>query len=230
MMFSATMPAACERLARKYLRRPAIVTIGVAGQAVDRVEQRVEFVAGDDKRKARLLEILRQEGFSPPIIVFVNTKKAADMLAKDVTRAGWSSTTLHSGKTQEQRESALQSLRDGESDVLVATDLAGRGIDVPDVSLVVNYEMSSTIEAYVHRIGRTGRAGKMGVAVTFLGTGDTDVMYDLKQEISKSPVSKVPQELAKHEAAQSKVRILGCRTWSDVCLAVDSGARPWHSA
>lgn len=200
------MPPACERLARKYLRRPAIVTIGVAGQAVDRVEQRVEFVAGDDKRRARVLEVLRQEGYEPPIICFVNTKKAADVLARDLNRTSWSSTTLHSGKTQEQREAALASLRSGEVNILVATDLAGRGIDVPDVSLVVNFQMANTIEAYVHRIGRTGRAGKMGVALTFVGNEDSDVLYDLKNEISKSPVSRVPQELAKHEAAQSKVR------------------------
>lgn len=204
MMFSATMPAACERLARKYLRRPAVVTIGVAGQAVDRVEQRIEFVAGDDKRKARLLEILRTEGFQPPIIVFVNTKKAADVLAKDLNRSGWSATTMHSGKNQEQREAALASLRNGEVDLLVATDLAGRGIDVSEVSLVVNFQMSGHIEAYVHRIGRTGRAGKTGVAVTFVGNEDAEVLYDLKQEVSKSPVSRVPAELAKHEAAQSK--------------------------
>ena len=77
----------------------------------------------------------------------------ADMVAKDLGRAGWSASTLHSGKNQEQREAALQSLRSGESDILVATDLAGRGIDVPDVQLVINYQMSNTIEAYVHRIG-----------------------------------------------------------------------------
>ncbi|KAK9898482.1 DEAD-domain-containing protein [Cystobasidium minutum MCA 4210] len=205
MLFSATMPAACERLARKYLRRPAIVTIGVAGQAVDSVEQRVEFIAGDDKRKNRLIEILSTEGFQPPIIVFVNTKQAVDKLSKDLNRSGWSSTTLHSGKTQEQREAALKQLRDGEVDILVATDLAGRGIDVQDVSLVVNFQMSNTIEAYVHRIGRTGRAGKKGVAVTFLGNEDAEVMYDLKQELTKSPISKVPSELARHEAAQSKM-------------------------
>lgn len=206
MLFSATMPAACERLARKYLRRPAIVTIGVAGQAVDSVEQRVEFVAGDDKRKNRLIEILSMEGFQPPIIVFVNTKQAVDKLSKDLNRSGWSSTTMHSGKNQEQREAALKQLRDGEVDILVATDLAGRGIDVQDVSLVVNFQMANTIEAYVHRIGRTGRAGKKGVAVTFLGNEDAEVMYDLKQELTKSPISKVPSELARHEAAQSKVR------------------------
>ncbi|MBW0539369.1 hypothetical protein O181_079084 [Austropuccinia psidii MF-1] len=204
VMFSATMPPAVERLARKYLRRPAVVTIGVAGQAVDTVDQQVEFLPNEDKKRGRLLEVLNQ-GFTPPIIVFVNQKKTADQLAKDISRAGWSTTTLHSGKNQEQREAALASLRSGESDILVATDLAGRGIDVPDVGLVVNFQMAGTIEAYVHRIGRTGRAGKVGTAITFLTNDDADVMYDLKQEIMKSPVSKCPPELAKHEAAQSKM-------------------------
>lgn len=86
-MFSATMPPAVERLAKKYLRRPAIVTIGVAGQAVDTVDQRVEFISGDDKKKKRLIEILNTGGFDPPMIVFVNQKKAADVLMKDIARA-----------------------------------------------------------------------------------------------------------------------------------------------
>jgi len=204
-LFSATMPPAVERLARKYLRRPAVITIGEAGRAVDTVDQRVEFVNGDEKKKQRLLDILNNEGYPAPIIVFVNQKKTADMVAKDLSRAGWSAATLHSGKNQEQREAALASLRNGDSDVLVATDLAGRGIDVQDVSLVINFQMAGTIEAYVHRIGRTGRAGKQGTAITFLTNDDDEVMYELKQEISKSPVSKVPIELAKHEAAQQKV-------------------------
>lgn len=117
-----------------------------------------------------MLEILNSGMFASPIIVFVNQKKTADMVAKDLSRAGvghdcgfvsgftdgvaqWSAATLHSGKTQEQREASLQSLRSGEADLLVATDLAGRGIDVQDVSLVINYQMAGTIEAYVHRIG-----------------------------------------------------------------------------
>ncbi|GLB35034.1 putative DEAD box helicase family protein [Lyophyllum shimeji] len=204
-LFSATMPAAVERLARKYLRKPAVITIGEAGRAVDTVEQKVEFVSGDEKKKQKLLEILNSGQYASPIIVFVNQKKTADMVAKDLSRAGWSAATLHSGKNQEQREASLQSLRSGEADVLVATDLAGRGIDVQDVSLVINFQMASTIEAYVHRIGRTGRAGKMGTAITFLTNDDDEVMYDLRQEISKSPVSKVPIELAKHEAAQHRV-------------------------
>ncbi|GAA5829437.1 hypothetical protein JCM11251_005051 [Rhodosporidiobolus azoricus] len=205
VMFSATMPPAVERLTKKYLRRPAIITIGVAGQAVDTVDQRVEMINGEEKKKARLLEILNQGGFEPPMIVFVNQKKGADVLMKDLQRARWNVTTLHSGKNQEQREAALASIRNGENDILVATDLAGRGIDVPDVSLVVNFQMSNTIEAYIHRIGRTGRAGKTGVAITFLSETDEELFYDLKQEISKSPVSRLPPDLAKHPAAQNKI-------------------------
>ncbi|CBF85264.1 mRNA splicing protein PRP28 [Aspergillus nidulans FGSC A4] len=204
MMYTATMPTAVERIARKYLRRPAIVTIGSAGEAVDTVEQRVEMIAGEDKRKKRLGEILSSGDFRPPIIVFVNIKRNCDAIAREIKQWGFSSVTLHGSKTQEQREAALASVRNGSTDVLVATDLAGRGIDVPDVSLVINFNMATSIESYTHRIGRTGRAGKSGVAITFLGNEDADVMYDLKQMLIKSPISRVPEELRKHEAAQSK--------------------------
>jgi ATP-dependent RNA helicase DDX23/PRP28 len=204
MMYTATMPSAVERIARKYLRRPAIVTIGNAGEAVETVEQRVEFIAGEDKRKKRLGEILSSREFRPPIIVFVNIKRNCDAVARDIKQMGFSAVTLHGSKTQEQREAALASVRNGSTDVLVATDLAGRGIDVPDVSLVVNFNMATNIESYTHRIGRTGRAGKSGVAITFLGNEDTDVLYDLKQMLMKSSISRVPEELRKHEAAQSK--------------------------
>ena len=177
MMYTATMPAAVERIARKYLRRPAIVTIGNVGEAVETVEQRVEFVAGEDKRKKRMLDILSSREFAPPIIIFVNIKRNCDAVARDIKHAGFTSVTLHGSKTQEQREAALASVRNGSTDVLVATDLAGRGIDVQDVSLVINFNMATNIESYTHRIGRTGRAGKSGVAITFLGNEDTDVMY-----------------------------------------------------
>ncbi|KAK2741233.1 mRNA splicing protein prp28 [Myotisia sp. PD_48] len=204
MMYTATMPSAVERIARKYLRRPAIVTIGNIGEAVDTVEQRVEFVSGEDKRKKRLAEILSSREFRPPIIVFVNIKRNCDAVARDIKQMGFSSVTLHGSKTQEQREAALASVRNGSTDVLVATDLAGRGIDVPDVSLVINFNMAMSIESYTHRVGRTGRAGKSGVAITFLGPEDNDVLYDLKQMLMKSSISRVPEELRKHEAAQAR--------------------------
>ncbi|KKA31136.1 hypothetical protein TD95_000558 [Thielaviopsis punctulata] len=204
MMYTATMPAQVERIAKKYLRRPAIVTIGNIGEAVDTVEQRVEFIAGEDRRKARLKDILSSNVYAPPIIVFVNIKRNCDAVGRDIKHMGFSVVTLHGGKTQEQREAALASVRNGQTQILVATDLAGRGIDVPDVSLVINFNMATNIESYTHRIGRTGRAGKSGVAITFLGNEDADVMYDLKQILSKSSISKVPEELRRHEAAQQK--------------------------
>lgn len=204
MMYTATMPPVVERIAKKYLRRPAIVTIGNAGEAVDTVEQRVELVSGEDRRKRRLQEILASKQFAPPIIVFVNIKRNCDAVARDIKSMGYSAVTLHGSKTQEQREAALGSVRSGQTQVLVATDLAGRGIDVPDVSLVVNFNMATSIESYTHRVGRTGRAGKSGVAITFLGNEDADLMYDLRQMLSKSAISKVPEELRRHESAQSK--------------------------
>ncbi|KAF7730004.1 DEAD (Asp-Glu-Ala-Asp) box polypeptide 23 [Apophysomyces ossiformis] len=203
-MFSATMPPAVERLAKKYLRRPAVVTIGTAGQAVETVEQRVEMINDENRRRDRLLEILNSGMYEPPMIIFVNQKKGVDTLAKALNKLGFHAVTLHGGKSQEQRESALAQLKNGNADVLVATDVAGRGIDVKNVSLVINYDMAKTIEDYTHRIGRTGRAGRSGVAITFLSNNDADVMYDLKQMIAKSPLSKVPPELANHEAAQTR--------------------------
>jgi len=204
MMFTATMPAAVERIAKTYLQSPVIVTIGNQGEAVDTVEQRVEFVQGERQRQERILNILHSGEFASPAIVFVNMKQNCEAVAKEVRRSNLTVVTLHGNKTQEQRETALSALRNGTAKVLVATDLAGRGIDVPDVSLVVNFNMASSIESYTHRIGRTGRAGKKGVAITFLGSEDAPVMYDLKQMISKSPVSKVPDALRQHEAAKQK--------------------------
>ncbi|KAF9357266.1 DEAD (Asp-Glu-Ala-Asp) box polypeptide 23 [Mortierella sp. AD094] len=213
-MFSATMPAAVERLAKRYLRRPAVVTIGTAGQAVETVEQRVEMITDENKKKNRLMDLLRGQ-FTPPMIVFVNQKKSCDMLAKMINSSGLRATTLHGGKSQEQRELALSQLKSGKSDVLVATDVAGRGIDVQNVSLVVNFDMAKNIEDYTHRIGRTGRAGRSGVAVTFLSSYDTDVYYDLKQMLIKSTLATVPAELRNHEAAMTKGGVGGRRRAND---------------
>ncbi|KAI1316005.1 DEAD (Asp-Glu-Ala-Asp) box polypeptide 23 [Mortierella claussenii] len=213
-MFSATMPAAVERLAKRYLRRPAVVTIGTAGQAVETVEQRVEMITDENKKKNRLMDLLKGQ-FAPPVIVFVNQKKSCDMLAKVISGSGLRATTLHGGKSQEQRELALSQLKSGKSDVLVATDVAGRGIDVQNVSLVVNFDMAKNIEDYTHRIGRTGRAGRSGVAVTFLSSYDTDVYYDLKQMLTKSTLATVPAELRNHEAAMTKGGIGGRRRGND---------------
>ncbi|XP_030384087.1 probable ATP-dependent RNA helicase DDX23 [Scaptodrosophila lebanonensis] len=202
VMFTATMPPAVERLARSYLRRPATVYIGSVGKPTERTEQIVYMMGENDKRK-KLMEILSR-GIEPPVIIFVNQKKGADVLAKGLEKLGYNSCTLHGGKGQEQREYALASLKSGAKDILVATDVAGRGIDIKDVSLVINYDMAKSIEDYTHRIGRTGRAGKTGMAISFVTKDDSGLFYDLKQCVTASPVSVCPPELMNHPEAQHK--------------------------
>lgn len=203
MLYSATMPPSVERIARTYLRAPATVTVGAAGRAVGTVEQRVEFVANEEQRKRRLLAVL-DSGFAPPMIVFVNQKGNADVVGRELRRAGWYVAVLHSGLSQPQREAAIGSLRDGSNEVLCCTDIGARGIDLPDVSLVVNYQFPTQFPSYIHRIGRTGRAGKQGCAVSFVDDDDAAHFWELRQELGKSPVSAVPAELAQHPAAQRR--------------------------
>jgi ATP-dependent RNA helicase DDX23/PRP28 len=195
------MPPAVERLARKYLRNPVVVTIGTAGKTTDLITQNV--VWSKDAEKFERLKRLLDELGDKTAIVFVNTKKTADYVAKSLDKNGYRVTTLHGGKSQDQREISLEGFRTRRYNVLVATDVAGRGIDIPDVAHVINYDMPSSIETYTHRIGRTGRAGKTGVATSLLTIHDTDVFYDLKQMLIQSN-SHVPPELAKHEASKFK--------------------------
>lgn len=200
-MFSATMPEAVEKIAQQYLRRPVKILVGTKGKAVETVEQIIEMVS-EDRKRSKLLSLLSQ-GWAAPMIVFVNLKRNVDGVAKVLEQEGYRVTSLHGGKSQDNRENALNQLRNGTKDILVATDVAGRGIDIPNVSLVVNYDMTTTIENYTHRIGRTGRAGKKGVAVTFLTPEDNDVYYDLKQMLQQGGCN-IPAELARHEASRTK--------------------------
>lgn len=180
---------------------------GGSGSEVSAIEQRVEFVVSETRRRARLMDLLRAlpspHSIPSSVMVFVNTKKNADTLAAFLTHErGVPALALHGGKSQEVREETLALFRAKEISVLVATDVAGRGIDVEDVVLVVNFEMPASLEAYTHRIGRSGRAGKAGLAVSFLNpAADEGIFYDLKKFLvaSKTPV---PHELAHHPAAQ----------------------------
>lgn len=209
MMFSATMPAACEKIAKGYLRRPVCtVTVGEqtgsASVVVDTVEQQVVMLSSGNEKPQQLLHILQQHP-QPPIIVFVNQKISVDFVCdRIVSNLNWQVATLHGGKAQEQREAAVKQLREGRVDVLVATDIAGRGLDIDSVALVVNYDMPGKIEDYVHRVGRTGRAGKHGLAITFITNDDAPVFYDLKQCLQRSHNSRIPKELAMHEASMHK--------------------------
>eukprot|EP00914_Ancora_sagittata_P028911 GHVO01057049.1.p1 GENE.GHVO01057049.1~~GHVO01057049.1.p1 ORF type:complete len:825 (+),score=185.62 GHVO01057049.1:32-2476(+) len=199
-MFSATMPLPLENLARKYLRFPAWISIGDPGAGKRSIEQHLEFIS-ESKKKNRLQDVLQNA--DPPVMVFVNQKKVADILSKSLQKLGFRAQSLHGGKTQDVRESALVSFKAGETDILVATDVAGRGIDVEGVQVVINFDMPKDIESYTHRIGRTGRANKKGLSISFVTEDDAGLFHDLKQLlISTSNI--VPMELSQHPASKAK--------------------------
>ncbi|KAJ0966416.1 hypothetical protein J5N97_027554 [Dioscorea zingiberensis] len=156
----------------------------------------------EPEKLPRLHKLLNDLG-GKTAIVFCNTKKSGDARAKDLYELGYRVTTLHGGKSQEQREISLEGFRSMRFNILVATDVAGRGIDIPDIAHVINYEMPGSVDMYTHRIGRTGRAGKTGIATTVLTLHDTDVFYDLKQMLIQCS-SPVPPKLARHEASKFK--------------------------
>lgn len=194
VLFSATMPPAVKRIAQLYLRRPAHVSIGSAGKSADTVTQIVHLVS-ENKKRQLLMDFLAATP-EPPIIIFVNQKKGCDVLVKSLERMGYKAIALHGGKAQDQRELSISQLKSGAKDILVATDVAGRGLDIKDVSHVINYDMSKNIEQYTHRIGRTGRAGKTGTAITFLTEDDKETFYDLKMMLQDSKLSSVPPGLS----------------------------------
>ncbi|GAM21705.1 hypothetical protein SAMD00019534_048800 [Acytostelium subglobosum LB1] len=202
ILYSATMPPKVERLSRKYLRRAVHVIIGEAGKAVDRIKQNVVFVKNDNDKRNQLIELLTN-GPPPPIIVFVNKKKHCETISSIIEECNMTSTALHSSRTQEQREMALEGFKKRRFNVLIATDVASRGIHVEGVTHVINYDMPNNIQDYTHRIGRTGRAGLEGMASSFLTDKDTEIMYDLKNMLSTTH-NTVPNELMRHPASQIK--------------------------
>jgi len=196
-MFSATMPPQVERIARTYMRQPAIVYIGDQGSSKNNITQVVHMVK-ENKKKDVLMEMLGG-GLAPPIIIFCNGKRGCDVLGKSLDKQGFPTAVIHSGKDQATREQAIDGFKSGEFEILVATDIAGRGIDIEGIEHVINYDMPKDIESYTHRIGRTGRAGRKGTATTLVtGEGiEKEVLHDLKTMLEKCG-QKVPNELARH--------------------------------
>jgi ATP-dependent RNA helicase RhlE len=164
-LFSATMPQEIGALAESLLRDPVRVSIAPAPATRPKIAQSVHFVAQTDKRP--LLNHLLGDPAMQRVIVFTRTKRGADRVADGLEQAGESVSTIHGNKSQPQREKALERFRSGRARVLVATDIAARGIDVSGISHVVNYDLPVEPESYVHRIGRTARAGASGVAISF---------------------------------------------------------------
>jgi ATP-dependent RNA helicase RhlE len=183
LFFSATMPRDVVKLAHEILADPARVEITPAATPVERITQRVLFVAAADKRSL-LTEVLKEPAFSR-VLVFTRTKHGADRVAKHLTRAGIRADAIHGNKAQGARQAALKRFRAGQVRVLVATDIAARGIDVDNVTHVINFELPNMPESYVHRIGRTARAGAAGAAISFCDDSEREYLRDIEKATSR---------------------------------------------
>ena len=194
LLFSATMPREVEKLAREILFEPERIEIAARTVAVERIDQRVHHL--DASRKASMLsELLSTPGFDR-VLVFTRTKHGADKVVRHLARGGVMAEALHGNKSQGARQRALDNFRKGRARVLVATDIASRGIDVDDVTHVINYELPNVPESYVHRIGRTARAGAEGIAISFCDASERPQLRLIERLIKRpiSVVGEVPRE------------------------------------
>ncbi len=202
LFFSATMPKTIAELADKFLTDPVKVAVTPVATTAERVEQRVTFVNQMEKQ-ALLTLSLRDPSFERTL-VFTRTKHGADRVVRHLMGAGIQADAIHGNKSQPQRERALARFRTGESRVLVATDIAARGIDVEGVTHVVNFELPNVPEQYVHRIGRTARAGAAGLAISFCADDERPYLRDIeKLTRQKVPVTPLPENFLA-EAAKLK--------------------------
>ncbi|MGA9603225.1 MAG: DEAD/DEAH box helicase [Methyloceanibacter sp.] len=179
LLFSATMPPAIAKLANDVLHNPVRIDVSPKTVAVDRIEQRVYFVGAKDKRT--LLDQLLADPTFDRVLVFTRTKRGADRVCKQLKQTGVPVDALHGNKAQNARVRALDDFRKGKVRVLVATDIAARGIDVPNISHVINYELPNEPESYVHRIGRTARAGAGGAALSFCDQSERPYLKAIEQ-------------------------------------------------
>jgi ATP-dependent RNA helicase DDX41 len=214
LLFSATMPLKIRKFAESALVAPVVVNVGRAGAANLDVIQEVEYVKQEAKI-VYLLECLQKT--SPPVLVFAENKADVDDIHEYLLLKGVEAVAVHGGKDQEERDAAIRAFKTGNKDVLVATDVASKGLDFPDIQHVINFDMPEEIENYVHRIGRTGRCGKTGIATTFINKSQSEtVLLDLKHLLREAK-QRVPPVLAlledpmeAAEAAQAANGTKGC--------------------
>lgn len=179
LLFSATMPKEIEELADSLLHDPAVVKVDPVSSTVDRIDQKLYFV--EKKQKIELLAYLLQDKSIVNALVFSRTKHGADRIARLLNKAGITAAAIHGNKSQTARVNALEGFKAGKTRVLVATDIAARGIDISELSHVFNYDLPEVPETYVHRIGRTARAGADGVAISFCSTEEREYLAGIEK-------------------------------------------------
>ena len=205
LFFSATMPRAIKELADKYLTNPAEVAVTPVAKTADRVDQKVVMV--NQPEKTALLTILLQTEKVERALVFSRTKHGADKIVRMLNAAGVAASAIHGNKSQGQRERALAEFRSGQTPVLIATDIAARGIDIPGVSHVVNYDLPEVPEQYVHRIGRTARAGAEGKAIAFCSHEERGLLRDIERLTRmKIDVAPLPENFVQAAAELKRLK------------------------
>lgn len=214
LLFSATMPKKIQNFARSALVKPVTINVGRAGAASMNVIQEVEYVKQEAKI-VYLLECLQKT--PPPVLIFAEKKQDVDAIHEYLLLKGVEAVAIHGGKDQEERSRSVEAFRKGQKDVLVATDVASKGLDFADVQHVINYDMPDDVENYVHRIGRTGRSGKTGIATTFINkANDESVLLDLKHLLMEAR-QKVPPFLAALQSENEKYLDLGDERGCSYC-------------
>ena len=231
LLFSATFSPEIKRLAESYLQNPVLVEVARPNATAATVEQRFYSVESDDKRAA-VRKLIRERSLTQAL-VFVNSKLGCARLARSFERDGLRTTALHGDKSQDERLKALDAFKAGSVDVLVATDVAARGLDIVDLPAVFNFDVPFNAEDYVHRIGRTGRAGASGLAVTLVTRDDTRLMADIEKliktkieleamELDDAPPRREPRERLRPDAAEvpgSTVRTTPAARSAAACAA-----------
>ncbi len=197
LFFSATMPADISRLADTILRAPVRVEVTPVSSTVERIDQRVLFVETGNKR-ALLAELLKDPGISRAL-VFTRTKHGANRVAEQLGRADVRADAIHGNKSQTARQRALENFRSGRIRVLVATDIAARGIDIDGITHVINFDLPEVPESYVHRIGRTARAGADGIAISFCDAEERALLRDI-EKLTRRPLTIVEDHPFKNRA------------------------------
>ncbi len=184
LFFSATMPPEIQKLANTILVEPEKVEVTPVSSTADTIDQSIYFVEKSDKKKL-LIHLLSDKAIKSALI-FTRTKHGADKIVKDLVKAGIKTEAIHGNKSQNARQKALSNFKTGQLKALIATDIAARGIDIEELSHVINYELPNVPETYVHRIGRTGRAGSSGIALSFCDDEEMEYLKDIEKLISRS--------------------------------------------
>lgn len=207
LLYSATMPMKIQEFAKSALVQPITVNVGRAGAANLKIRQDIEYVQ-DEAKVVSVVNALQKT--PPPVLVFAERKKAVDKIHEYLLLKGVECSAIHGGKDQEDRMAACKAFRGGEKDVLVATDIASKGLDFPDIMHVINYDMPEDIENYIHRIGRTGRGNNTGVATTFVNSKSCDksILLDLKALLLEAN-QIIPDFLTELESEQPELLTAG---------------------